>query len=678
MLAVSRSFPIVFLLTLSWNLFSEEAKIPAAPPGDKAAATAPGEGPAKPAAADEGFSKDSPATLAPVTVTSPVVSTPARIPEPITSTGVSVTVINARDDREAEQHTQLSESIRNSAGINVSRSGFAGDFTSVFTRGGNSNQTLFLYDGFKVNRQGGNFNLSGLDPVQMDRIEIVRGPSSALYGTDAVTGAINVISAKGDGRPELTTSVSAGTYGIDRETIQMQGTEKKFSYNIGASRLHRDQETVENSQLDAYNYSARFDYQINDCSTLKAVIRGLDERKGFYEDSGSGYGPRADVVDPNDTLLQHDLLTGIEFKSHVLPIWDVTLRAGNYSLDYHVDSIAPNPPSLFGGFPQSLGRTYAKERTPQFSWQNDITAFSDECGDIKDVISTGIDLESDRYDQQDSQFGVNVKKVRNNASGYMQNHLELFQRAFITAGYRHEENQQFGDFNTLRADASILIPESDSRIHGSVGNAFRAPSFYEFFSAFGNPDLTPEKNTAYDAGLEQHFWQKRITVGGTWFHNQFKDLINFNNQFKFENLREATTRGFEFNSEFKPIDPFTLRGTATLMHTEDGQGQALLRRPGATYTAEAIARPVCGLDLALNFLHEGPRADVGPTPGNSFARVHNNSFSRVDLAASYRFLCHWRVFGRVENALNKKYEEVKTYPSPASNFLGGVEFHWTF
>jgi len=629
-------------------------------------------------ATPEGTSKDAPAPLAPVVVSEPIVITPARLPVPVSSTGLSVTVINGKQDREIEQHTQLADTLRNSAGIIVNQSGKQGDFTTMFTRGGNSNQTLFLFDGFKVNRQGGNFNLGPVDPVGFERIEIVRGPSSSLYGTDAVTGVVNVISAKGEGRPELTTSVAAGTYGTDRETIHMQGSEKKFSYDIGASRVHHDRATYDNSELELYNFAGRFDFQINDSNSLKLVIRGLDERKGFYEDSGSGYGPGADVVDPNDTALQHDLLVGVEFKSHVLPIWDLTLRFGTYQIANHIESIAPNPPSKFGGFSQSTGRTYTKEKTPQAGLQNDFTLFRDDCDNIKNVLTLGADFESDHFDQEDSQFFTNVAKKRDTWSIYAQNRLELFQRAYITAGIRRSEDEQFGSFTTARADASFLFPETDSRLHGSVGTAFRTPSFYEFYSSFGNQDLQPEKNTAFDVGVEQHFWDKKITIGATYFHNHFSNLIDFNNSFTFENLKEAKTRGFEFNADFKPVDMFTLRGTSTLMHTENDKGEALLRRPGATYTVQAIVQPICGLDLSVDMIHEGNRLDLGPTPKNSFAHVINNSFTRVDVAASYRFLSHWRVFGRVGNVGNQKYEETKTYPSPGATFLGGVEFKWRF
>jgi vitamin B12 transporter len=268
---------------------------------------------------------------------------------------------------------------------------------------------------------------------------------------------------------------------------------------------------------------------------------------------------------------------------------------------------------------------------------------------------------------------------RTNWSVFMQNRLELYQRAFITTGVRREQNGQFGAFTTGRADISLLIPESDTRIHGAVGNAFRAPSFYECFSAFGNPGLQPEKNFAYDAGVEQHFWKKRITLGATWFNNDFKDLVSFGyNTNRMENLNRANTRGFELAAEIRPIKQIILRGTGTLMHTEDDAGLHLLRRPGKTYTAQFIVRPVGGLDLSLDLLHIGARADLGPAAENLYGRVRNDGYTRVDAATSYSFLKHWRAFGRVENLLDRHYEDVKTFPAPGRNVLAGMEFSWRF
>jgi vitamin B12 transporter len=608
-----------------------------------------------------------------------LVVTASRVETTPEKTGVSISVIDGKEDRDTHQNTQLSESLRNVPGLNVSRGGLPGDFTSLFTRGGNSNQTLFLQDGFKVNRQGGNYNLSAADPVLQDRIEVARGPASSLYGTDAVTGAVNVITAKGEGAPDVTASAAGGTYGIDRETLSSQGQAGKFSYNVGSARMHRQDGPFNNSELETYNYAGRFDFQVNKEHALKVVVRGTDFHKGFYEDTATGYGPSVEPSDPNDTLSSRDLLAGLEYTGEILPIWTTKLRLGHYSFDQRIVSRELNPESPVGGFAQSTGKTHSQENRPTLDWQNDFTAFNTEDGKIKNIVTIGANVEQESFEQKDTQFGSNADIKRTNWSVFMQNRLDLYDRAFITAGVRREENEQFGDFLTARADASILIPESGSRIHGSVGNAFRAPSFYEAYSAFGNANLQPEENFAYDAGLDQHFWDKRIKMGATYFHNSFKDLVDFSfDTNTFDNLKTARTSGIESELEIKPIKHITLRGTATFIQTEDAAGDRLLRRPANTYTAQVIAHPIKDFNISVEMLRVGGRVDLGPSADSAFDRVHNNAYVRVDTAASYRFLSHWRVFGRVENVLNADYEDVKTFPSAGVNVLGGIEFHWKF
>jgi vitamin B12 transporter len=609
----------------------------------------------------------------------PVVVTAERMPTSPEKTGVSTTIIDGHTEDEIRQVHDLSESLRQVPGLTVAQTGHQGDLTSLFTRGGNSNQTLMLVDGFRVNRQGGEFDFGHFDPVRAERIEVVRGPSSSLFGTDAVTGAVNVITGKGCGAPELNTSAAGGTYRTDREALSLQGSEGKFSYNIGASRLNSGRITFENSAIEEYNYAARLDFDFNADHTIKLVLRGTEFRKGFYESNPSGYGPAVEPPDPNDRMHDDDLLAGIEYRGHILPIWTTTLRTGNYLFDSELRSIEPNPTSNVLGSAQTAGHTFTRERRPQVDWQNDITAYSSVDEQIKDVVTIGTEYYDEMFHQRDTIFGNNADVSRSNTSVYFQNRLSLYDRAFITGGVRREQNQQFGGFTTGRADVAILIPESDTRIHGSVGNAFRAPSFFEFFSSFGNPNLSPEKNFAYDAGVEQHFWKNRIDLGVTAFKNNFRSLIDFSEDTnKFSNIKAAESDGLELESSFDPIKQLSLKATETILHTEDQKGQQLLRRPGQTITAEAIARPLHGLDLSLSFLHESSRADLGPVPNNAFARVRNAPYPRVDAAIGYSFFEHWRAFGRVQNMLNEHYEDVKTFPSPGANLMGGIEFHWKF
>ena len=620
-----------------------------------------------------------PATQAQTVELPEVVITAERVPTPVSQTGVSITVIDGKEEDQVRQVHDLSETLRQVPGVTVSQSGHQGDFTTLFTRGGNSNQTLLLVDNFKVNRQGGNYDFGKFDPIRVDHIEVVRGPSSSLFGTDAVTGVVNVVSAKGEGAPELTTSAAGGTFRTDRETLNLQGAEGKFSYNIGASRINVGRDDFINSALDQINYAARLDFDFNCDHALKLILRGTEFTKGFYENSASGYGPKVEPQDSNDRLQVDDLLAGLEYRGHILPIWTTTLRVGNYLYDQNVHSFPTNPDSTVLGFGQTAGRTGTRERHPQLDWQNDVTAYSTCDEKIKDVVTLGATFEQESFHQSDTIFGNNADISRNNSSVYFQNRLSLYDRAFITGGVRREQNEQFGQFTTGRGDVAILVPESDSKVHASIGNAFRAPSFFEFFSASGNPNLTPEKNLAYDAGIDQHFWNNRILLGATVFRNNFKDLVDFSlTTNKFSNLKTAESRGLELVGAVDPFKQLTLRATATFMHTEDQLGQQLARRPNSTVTAEAIARPIENLDFSLSFINEGSRPDIGPAGGNPFARVRNDAFSRLDAAVNYRFFTHWRAFCRVQNLTDEHYEDTKTFPAASANVLAGIEFNWRF
>src|SRR5208283_790565 len=177
-----------------------------------------------------------------------VVVTASRLPTPSDKTGVSVSSIKA-EVIEATQQNDADTQLQYVPGVTIARTGLEGSQSSLFIRGGDSNQTEILFDGWRVNRQGGAFDFAGLDTLGVDRIEVARGPASSVFGSDAMTGAVNLVTAKGEGPPTLTTSAAGGTYGTDRETISLSGQEKQFSYNIAASQLGRHDGPYKNSDL---------------------------------------------------------------------------------------------------------------------------------------------------------------------------------------------------------------------------------------------------------------------------------------------------------------------------------------------------------------------------------------------------------------------------------------------
>ena len=174
---------------------------------------------------------------------------------------------------------------------------------------------------------------------------VARGPASTLYGADAMTGAVNLVSAKGSGQPTLTTSAAGGTHGTERETVAFTGQEKKFSYNVESSHIGQHDGPYINSSVDIENYAVRLDYDINPEHTLKLIARGHEEAKGWFENTATGYGPAVEPPDPNDKLNTQDWLVGLEYSGQILPIWQTVVRLGQYGIDQGFNSVLPNPPS---------------------------------------------------------------------------------------------------------------------------------------------------------------------------------------------------------------------------------------------------------------------------------------------------------------------------------------------
>ncbi|MCW8129326.1 MAG: TonB-dependent receptor [Planctomycetota bacterium] len=670
-----------------------------------------------------------------------IVVSAEKIPVGRERTGASVTRVTDRDIQ-INQDNHAAEILRMVPGVAINQSGRRGDFAQVRIRGGETDHALVMFDGFKVNTSGRirQYNFDALDPVGVQQMEVVRGAGSALHGSDAVTGSINLITKKGEGRPKLTASAAGGTFGTDREAVQIEGSVDFFSYNVAASRQHRAGSEVVNSAFTMLNHAARFDFQIDPRHAVKLLVRNTDIDKGFYESNPSGYGTGIEAADPNDDIRDASNFAGIEYTGQPFEIWETILRAGYFDAENTSITKAPNldsflsfqldPFGFSGPYQRLPSRSFTHDQRTSFEWTNNVTVYKDE--HIRDVFTAGYYVEkesfTDRFQGLEVDFapfppGTMFSRLTDhfdstNHSFYAQNRLELYDRAFLTAGWRREDHGIFGNHDTFRGDASILIPESDTRIFGSAGTSFRAPAFGELYGRFGgNPALKPETNMSWDIGFEQHFLKRKISFGATYFTNNFSNLIvnTFNPltfEFSFDNLGKAVTHGWEFFARFRPVKQLTIEGTATTMKSRDGIiFRRLGRRPEQTYTARLTAQPLAdlvpdawdGLDFSLEFFSVSNQRDVGPLVpvvqlqpfdytnafGGPSAQVglqsigvlkyKRDGYHRFDLAVSYRF---WkdrlRAFARVENLTNEQYEDIATFPGDGANILGGLEFSWRF
>lgn len=695
----------------------EEAKQPADPKSD----------PPKTAPVVENPKKVKPKPDDKTVETVEVVVSATKLPTPRAETGTSITAIHARD-LEISQDIHAAEVLRMVPGVVINQSGKRGDLAEIRVRGGETDHTVMLWDGFKANTsgRGRGYNFDALDPVGIQQMEVARGAGSVLHGSDAVTGAVSLLTRKGVGKPKLTTSVAGGTFGTDRETLQIEGSHNWMSYNVSASRQHRAGAEVRNSGFTALNWAARLDFQLHKDHALKLFLRQSDLDKGHYENSPSGYGTKIENADPNDDIRNKDFLAGLEYVGRPVPIWETILRPGFFENEHTSISKLPNLDSFlsfrldpfgFSGPYQNLPkRSWARDQRLSIEWRNNVTVFENE--NIKDTFTLGYYAEKESYHERFSGLETSFPPPffapvatynrrtdyyeNSNQAYFAQNRLELYKRAFLTAGWRREDHGIFGNHDIFRGEGSILIPESDTRLFGSAGTSFRAPSFYELFGRFGgNPALLPEKNMAFDVGLEQHFWKRRIMVSATYFDNQFTNLINsLPPRYTFQNVGRATTYGWEFQARIKPIKQVTLEGTATTLRALDEVVlRRLGRRPEHTFTARLTAQPLMdlvkdewdGLDFSLEYFSVSNRRDVAPLVPvsqlgafdytNAFGSLKSKvkGYHRFDAAVSYRF---WhdrlRAFVRAENFTNEQYEDVATFPGDGANFLGGLEFSWRF
>jgi vitamin B12 transporter len=613
-----------------------------------------------------------PQTLEPIIVTATKLETPAR------EVASSVTVIS-EEDISTKQQTTVLDALRSVPAVDVVRQGGAGQQTSIFMRGANSEHTLVLIDGIQVNdpiSPARFFDFANLTTDNIDRIEVVRGPGSTLYGSDALGGVINIITKKGQGEPRLTVSAEGGSYETHREKIGLSGGSEKLNYSLTASYLDSNgigaaSRKDGNSERDGYknlSTSARIGLTPTDNFDLDFILRYIDAEADI-DNSG---GPAGD--DPNFTLDSESLFFRTQARLMLFnDLWEQKL---GFSLtDY--DRTSKDDPDTARPF-DSVRSSYDSQQH-KIDWQNNL--FLHE----SNTVTFGVEYEEEKGKStyfSESVFGpyssVYPEKKTHTVGYYLQDQVKLWDRFFTTLGVRLDDHDEFGTHATYRIASAYIFPNAGTKVRASYGTGFRAPSLFQLYSLDfgGNPDLDPEESKGWDVGLEQTFWQDRLALSLTYFENDFDDLIVSNSLtgWTYENVDEAETKGIEFAVTCQPATDITLRASYTFTDTENKEtGKELLRRPRNKYSADLTYRFMERGNVNLNLLYVGERKDTFFN-NVTFAsgRTELASYTVVNLAASFMVTDKFRLFGRVDNLFDEEYEEVWGYDTAGiSGYLGG-------
>ncbi|HEY1798188.1 MAG TPA: TonB-dependent receptor [Stellaceae bacterium] len=601
----------------------------------------------------------------------PVVVSATLLPTPEDQIGSSVTVITSQDIAQKQQRT-LPEVLNDVPGLNVVQTGSPGGQASVFIRGANANHTKVLIDGIDVSDPSsatGAFDFSQILASDIQQVEVLRGPASGLYGSDAIGGVIDVITKAGSGPPHVYGSLEGGSFDTFNQTTGLSGSVGRFSYNVDFAHYHSGDTDVTPFPLVVPGRPSNSDYYDNKTVSAKLGAQLTDDLD---------VGAVARYVDTNLNSTLDDFL-GPE-------------AAPSYSDDHELFSrVFAHLKSFDGRFEQTLGLAYTGYWRRFYDPNPGTLAFGNDPADYhgnrekldwKGTLHMvpGEDLVLGAEHELDRLNNTNPASAHlTNDAGFLELQSALSERIFNSASFRYDDNGTFGGHPTFREAPAYLIPETGTKLKGSVGTGFKAPTLdvlYDSFPAFGffaNPNLQPETSVGYDFGFEESLWNGQVQFGSTYFHNDIKNLIQSNLNFTTDiNIGQATTYGFENFISYKPWDTLTLRADYTYtMANDDTTHTELLQRPKHKVSFDARWQATPALSFTASAVYTGKWSDINRdgTATGLFA----TPFTLVNLTGSYDLGHGITLFARINNLLDRHYQQPLGFEHQGLGVFGGVK-----
>jgi len=617
------------------------------------------------------------------------------VPTPASELGSSVTVVTG-DDLQREQLRTVPDALKKVPGLDIVQTGGPGGQTSVFMRGTNANHVKVLIDGIDVGNPSitnGAFDFGHLLTSDIEKIEVLRGPQSGLYGSDAIGGVIAITTKKGEGPPRVTATAEAGSFGTFNQTASLRGSQANFSYafnvahfrstDVPVTPLHllAPGEKRNNDNYDNWTYSAKLGADLSDNLAVNFVARYTDAKLGF-----TGEDFRLFPLDFPEAL--QSTQRNHNFYSRGEAVWSLfDDRFKNYfGVNYTNQwdwTLNPNPDFFFASPLVSPPITNLGERI-KFDWRGEARLIPGQ------TVVLGLEhqsesLRTDSTGTVDPFFNftqTTTTAKTSNKAGYVELQSEFAKRFFLVSNVRYDDNQSFGPHTTWRLAPAFIVPGTNTKLKGSYGTGFKAPTLTQLyvnnpsFNAVANPNLRPETSKGYDFGFEQPLFHDRVNFGVTYFHNDIKNLINnvFNLSsfsFTYVNVGAATTYGTETFASIAVTDQLKLRADYTTIVTRDETtGLGLRNRPGHKESLSAIWSPNQQFTLSTTLLYVGRAVEFNRD--GTIPRVDSDAYTLVNIAGNYKVDDRVTVFGRIDNLLNRHYESPVGFDQPGFGAYGGI------
>ena len=615
----------------------------------------------------------------------PVVVSASKIPSSTSTLSQAVTILKGEDLR-ARGVTRVSDALREVPGAALVQSGSYGSITSLFLRGGESRYTKVLIDGVPVNSSGGFFDFSHLTTDNIDRIEIVRGPASVLYGADAVSGIVQIFTRGGSEQGRASLGARAGTYHSFDVDGDAAGSTALGRFSLGAAHHSTDGILPFNNQYLNGTLSSSLSLGNSDAGDARISAR-YTTAEFHYPTDFTGQ-----PVDSNSYRTQHRFTIGLDAGRNLSENVQAHLLAGsNEVLDLTEDIAVP-----FGSTaPQ---HSAFRSRGYRRNVEGRLAFFLP----LHTAVTAGATYEKEHENSSNGSGAVGAPTTqtdsfdasRHNVAYYTEVLGNPSDRISYTLSGRVDDNSDYHRFDTYRVGTNLAVVPA-VRLRASVSTAFNAPAFNELrptLFTVGSPDLRPERIRSAEVGLVSDFHPEIVSVSAIYFAQRFSNLIQFVNggppDFKgsFANLTGATSNGYEAEVQLSPVKNW--RGTAsyTIVNPRvtrvdpayqgsDRVGDALVRRP--THSGSVVvsySQPLSvSLSSAVSYVGQRPDFDFSQFPS---PRVTLPAYTKVDLSAQCPVTSVRRgglsLNARLENVFGKRYEDVLGFKAPGRTILVGA------
>jgi len=596
-----------------------------------------------------------------------------RVEVPSRQVGSAVTVITG-EEMEKRQIRIVADALRDVPGVSVNRTGPRGLFTQVRIRGNEGNHTKVFIDGVEANDPSGDFefDFANLLAADIERVEVIRGPQSALWGSDAIGGVINVITKRGKSGARVNGYLEAGSFDTYSGNAAVSGAGSNYRYfasgafyktqGVNMSRFGSETDGYENG---TFNLSGAVDptetlelsfngtYITNNVQsdpqsfTTGLFVDGDQERNG-----NQFYGRAQGKLETMGGQWEHIFganYTSTDFENMVDKAFSSKNAGTKTRLDYQSNVYFSTPQFASANHTVTLYAQYAHE-----TFENESVGFP----------------------------ASNQEQSLDSASAAVEYLVGMWDRLFLTASGRFDDNERFEDAATWRLTGAYVQSETGSKLHASAGTGVKNPGFFDLFgfvptTFVGNPNLSPEKSTGWDIGYEQSFFRDRLVMDLTYFQQELTDeivlvglgagLSTVENQ-----DGDSERHGVEFSASAAITESLDMTAAYTWLESEDPDGNQEVRRPNRIAS------------LVFNYLLPGGRGNVnlniqynGEMDDLDFStfpatRQTLDSYTLVNVAGAYNVTKNVQLFGRIENLLDQDYEEVWSAQSPGIGFFAGL------